>query len=170
MTLDQEREFHEFVAARSGQLLRVAYLLCGDVHRAQDLVQTTLLSCFNKWANICKREQPEAYVRRAMYRHQFNWWRSRARHPEVLMTAPPDRVASRDDTADAVVRHRIFEALRALPPRQRAVVVLRYYEDRSEAEVAELLGVSLGTVRSQAAKALAKLRNQYPDLAHSATP
>jgi len=80
---------------------------------------------------------------------------------------PPDRPAGGDHATETVLRHGLIEALRRLPPRQRAVVVLRYYEDRSEAEVAALLDISLGTVRSQASKALAKLRAYYPALDHS---
>jgi RNA polymerase sigma-70 factor (sigma-E family) len=158
---EHEREFREFVAARSPALLRTAYVLTGDTHHAQDLLQTALLACARRWTGIRHREQPEAYVRRALYRHQVNWWRARARRPEIL-TAPPDRPANGDHAAHTVLRHGLIEALRRLPARQRAVVVLRYYEDRPEAEVAQLLGISPGTVRSQASKALAKLRAYYP--------
>jgi RNA polymerase sigma-70 factor (sigma-E family) len=154
-------EFREFVAARSQSLLRAAYLLTGDVHLAQDLLQTALLATAGRWTRIRHREHPDAYVRRAMYRHQVNWWRARARRPETLVAAAPDRPGPRDTEADAVLRHGIVDALRALPARQRAVVVLRYYEDRPEAEVADVLGISVGTVRSQASKAMAKLRAHY---------
>jgi len=167
---EHEREFREFVAQRSAALLRVAYLLTGDVHHAQDLLQTTLLACARRWGRIRDREQPEAYVRRALYRHQVNRWRLRARRPETLVSALPERPDERDHAADTVLRQGVLDALRALPPRQRAVVVLRYYEDRSEAEVARLLGVTLGTVRSQTAKALAKLRAYRPALVDHAVP
>lgn len=161
MTPEHEREFREFVASRSPTLLRTAYLLTGEAHHAQDLLQTALLGCARHWHRIRNREQPDAYVRRAMYRHQINRWRARTRRPETLMTAPPDQPSGGDHASETVLRHSVMDALRALPPRQRAVVVLRYYEDRPEAEVAELLGVTLGTVRSQASKALAKLRLHY---------
>lgn len=164
MSPEHEREFREFVAARSAALLRTAYFLTGDAHRAQDLLQTALLACARRWGRIRDREQPEAYVRRALHRHQVNWWRARARRPETLVASTPERAVGHDHATDTVVRHGLIEALRTLPPRQRAVVVLRYYEDRPEAEVARLLDISLGTVRSQAAKALAKLRTHYPDL------
>lgn len=163
MSPEHQREFREFVATRSDALLRTAYFLTGDVHHAQDLLQTALLACARRWGRIRDRDQPEAYVRRALYRHQVNWWRARARRPETLVAAAPDRPAGRDHAADTALRHGLIEALRTLPPRQRAVVVLRYYEDRSEAEVARLLDISLGTVRSQASKALAKLRAHYPN-------
>ncbi|GAA1551031.1 SigE family RNA polymerase sigma factor [Dactylosporangium maewongense] len=165
MSPEDEREFREFVATRSAALLRTAYLLTGDTHLAQDLLQTALLGTVRRWAAIRRREHPEAYVRTAMYRHQINRWRLRSRRPETLVPATPDRAAGDDHAAETVVRHGVFDALRTLPARQRAVVVLRYYEDRSEAEVAQLLDISLGTVRSQASKALAKLRAAYPDLA-----
>lgn len=164
MRPEHEREFREFVAERSPALLRTAYLLTGDVHHAQDLLQTALIASARRWARIRDREQPEGYVRQALYRHQINWWRARARRPEVLAAAPPERPADRDHTTETVQRHALIEVLRRLPPRQRAVVVLRYYEDRPEAEVAQLLGISVGTVRSQASKALVKLRTYYADL------
>lgn len=161
MSPEHEREFSEFVAARSPALLRTAYLLTGDAHHAQDLLQTALMATAARWAGIRDRQHAEAYVRRAMYRHQINWWRARARRPETLVTAPPER-SSLDNHADLTVqRHGLIAALRRLPRRQRVVVVLRYYEDRSEAEVAALLGISLGTVRSQTSKALVKLRQHY---------
>jgi RNA polymerase sigma-70 factor (sigma-E family) len=169
MSPEDEREFREFVTARSASLLRVAYLLTGDVHHAQDLLQTALLGTVHRWGAIRRRDNPEAYVRTAMYRHQVNRWRLRSRRPETLMPFTPDRAAGDDHATDTVVRHGVFDALRALPARQRAVVVLRYYEDRSEAEVAQLLDISLGTVRSQASNALAKLRAAYPDLTPTRT-
>lgn len=164
MSPEHEREFREFVASRSEALLRTAYFLTGDVHHAQDLLQTALLACARRWHRIRDREQPEAYVRRALYRHQVNWWRARARRPEKLVASAPEHPTGRDHAADTALRHGLLEALRALPPRQRAVVVLRYYEDRPETEVARMLDISLGTVRSQAARALAKLRDHYPKL------
>lgn len=162
MSPEHEREFREFVATRSAGLLRTAYFLTGgDVHDAQDLLQTALMATARHWGRIVQRDQPEAYVRRALARHQINRWRSRARRPETLMSAPPDHAAGGEEQARVELRHGLLAALRVLPPRQRAVVVLRYYEDRPESEVARLLGVSVGTVRSQTAKALAKLRAAY---------
>jgi RNA polymerase sigma-70 factor (sigma-E family) len=165
MSPEHEREFRDFVAARSADLLRTAYFLTGgDIHDAQDLLQTALIATARRWSRIVRRDQPDAYVRRAMARHQINRWRSRTRRPETLVPAPPDHPADRDEQAGVDLRPGLMTALRALPPRQRAVVVLRYYEDRPEAEVAALLGTSVGTVRSQSAKALAKLRAIYPSL------
>jgi RNA polymerase sigma-70 factor (sigma-E family) len=163
MSPEHEREFREFVAARSAELLRTAYFLAGgDVHDAQDLLQTALIATARHWSRIVKRDQPEAYVRRALARHQINRWRSRRRRPETLVSALPDQPTGRDEQASVDLRDGLLSALRALPPRQRAVVVLRYYEDRSEAEVAALLHIAVGTVRSQSAKALARLRASYP--------
>lgn len=162
MSPEHEREFREFVAARSAGLLRTAYFLTGgDLHDAQDLLQTALMATARHWGRIEQRDQPEAYVRRALARHQINRWRSRARRPETLMSAPPDHATGGEEEARVELRHGLLGALRALPPRQRAVVVLRHYEDLSESEVARLLGVSVGTVRSQTTKALAKLRAAY---------
>jgi RNA polymerase sigma-70 factor (sigma-E family) len=161
MSPDQATEFREFVAARSTELLRTAYFLTGgDVHAAQDLLQIALIATARRWGNIRRQDRPEAYVRRAMARHQINRWRAMTRRPEVLMAAPPE-LPDRDQHADVDLREGLMAALRELPPRQRAVVVLRYYEDRSETEVAEMLNVSVGTVRSQTAKAVAKLRTRY---------
>jgi RNA polymerase sigma-70 factor (sigma-E family) len=165
MNREHEREFRDFVAARSAALLRTAYLLTGDAGHAQDLLQTALLATARRWGHIRHRDQPDGYVRRVLYRQQVNRWRARARRPETLMAEPPDRPAGRDHATELALRHDLIEALRSLPPRQRAIVVLRYYEDRSEAEVAALLDIALGTVRSQASRALAKLRQCYPDLA-----
>jgi RNA polymerase sigma-70 factor (sigma-E family) len=170
MTPEHEREFREFVTARSPALLRTAYLLTGDVHHAQDLLQTALLGAARRWSGIHRRDQPDAYVRRAMYNHQARWWRLRATRPESPMADPPQPAAAGDHAQQIADRDGLMGALRRLPPRQRAVVVLRYYEDRSEAEVASLLRISLGTVRSQASKALAKLRALEPSLATSSIP
>jgi RNA polymerase sigma-70 factor (sigma-E family) len=171
MSPDHEREFRELVAARATALLRTAYLLTGNPHDAQDLLQTALLATARRWSRIRNREQPEAYVRKAMYRHQINRWRTRARRPETLVAAPPEPLTpARDHAADTVLRQGLMAALLSLPPRQRAVVVLRYYEDRSEREVAALLDISLGTVRSQASKALARLRRCYPGLVDVSLP
>lgn len=162
MSPEHEREFREFVAARSPDLLRTAYYLTGDVHRAQDLLQTALLSCARRWSKIRAWDQPTAYVRKAMFRHQINWWRVRRNRLETPTETLPER--GHDPMAAWAVRDDLMSALRRLPPRQRAVVLLRYYEDRPESDVARILGVSIGTVRSQAAKALVKLRDRRAEL------
>ncbi|MEV0649073.1 SigE family RNA polymerase sigma factor [Phytomonospora sp. NPDC050363] len=162
MRPEHEREFREFVTARSADLLRTAYYLTGDAHRAQDLLQTALLSCARRWSRIRSWDQPMGYVRKAMFRHQINWWRVRRNRLEVSTGHIPDH--GHDPVSAWVIRDDLMTALRQLPPRQRAVVLLRYYEDRPESDVARILGVSIGTVRSQAAKALAKLRTRHGEL------
>ena len=147
-------EFDDFVASRSQALLRTAYLLTGDHALAEDLLQTALAKSWFAWGRISG--PPEPYVRRVIATTYATWWRRRWRseYPSVELpeAAGPDRTAGVDE------RDVLWRALGALPRRQRAVVVLRYYEDLSEAETAAALGVSRGTVKSQAAKALAALR------------
>lgn len=149
-----ERQFREFAATQSPALLRVAYLLTGDVHLAQDLVQSAFAACAKRWHKI---DEPYAYVRKAMYRSQYNAWRSRARKPESIVDAVPERPGA--DHAERVAERRdLLAALARLPYRQRLVVVLRHYEDRSETEVARMLGISPSGVRSQASRGIAALR------------
>ena len=143
-------EFDAFVVARSGSLLRTAYLLLGDEQRAEDLLQTALTKAWFAWARI--DWEPEAYVRRILVTTAASWWRRRWVVETPTAVVPEEATAAPDEHED------LWNALRHLPPRQRAVVVLRYLEDRSEAETARLLDCSPGTVKSQAAKALAKLR------------
>src|SRR5262249_32124680 len=148
------REFAEFAAARAGALIRVAYVLTGDQHAAEDLLQTALTRAAVSWGRI--HTSPEAYVRRVMYREQVSWWRRGAHHRETTMAAVPDRAAAAD--ASAETRVSLQQALRALPAGKRAVLVLRYFEDLPETQVASILGCSVGTVRSQTYKALTQLR------------
>ncbi len=153
-------DFEAFVATRSPALLRTAYLLTGgNAYDAEDLVQTALVRAVPAWPRI--RGNPEPYVRRIMVNENVSRWR-RHRGREVLTDAPPDRAASPDSGSDEV---ELRSALAALAPRQRAVVVLRYYEDLTERETAELLGISVGTVKSQARDALARLRRITADQA-----
>lgn len=146
-------EFDDFVMTRSPALLRTAYLLTHDEGRAEDLLQTALAKAWFAWSRV---EDPEAYVRRVMVTTSASWWRRRwtAETPSAVL---PDRSASAIPLAGDP-DHDLWVAIGHLPPRQRAVVVLRYLEDRTEAQTAELLRCSVGTVKSQAAKALAKLR------------
>ncbi len=150
--------FRDFVAARSPALVRSAWLLTGDEALAQDLVQTALAKTWERWERVERQDAPEGYVRRVMV-STFLSWRRRRWHGEVAVAAVPDRPLTADAFAEADTRRAVQSALRELPPRQRAVVVLRYFDDLTEAQTAELLGCAVGTVKSQAAKALAKLRN-----------
>jgi RNA polymerase sigma-70 factor (sigma-E family) len=145
--------FDAFVAARTPALVRTAYLLTGDWQRAEDLLQTALMRCYGRWERI---REPDAYVRRALVLTYAGWRRRRwsGEHPSAV----PDQPVEHDATAAVDARADLVRLLATLPARQRAVVVLRFYEDLSESEVAALLGVSVGTVKSQASKALARLR------------
>jgi RNA polymerase sigma-70 factor (sigma-E family) len=146
--------FDEFVGGRSQALLRTAYLLTGDHALAEDLLQTALTKCWFAWGRI--DGPPEPYVRRAIATTYATWWRRKWRAERPTGSLPERATAAGTGTVDD--RDALWRALGALPRRQRAVVVLRYYEDLSEAETATALGVSVGTVKSQAAKALATLR------------
>jgi RNA polymerase sigma-70 factor (sigma-E family) len=148
--------FREFVVARSTAMLRSAYLLTGDRGRAEDLLQTALVKAWPRWSRVNRDGTGEAYVRRVMYTTYATWWRRRWRG-EVPTAELPDAVA-RDAYASVAERTELLRALAELSAGQRAVVVLRYFEDRSEVETAELLGCSVGTVKSQCARALARLR------------
>jgi RNA polymerase sigma-70 factor (sigma-E family) len=154
------RDFTEFAAARSGELIRLAYVLTGDQHAAEDLLQNALTRAAAHWGRI--HTSPEQYVRTIMYREQVSWWRRRARRPETVMAELPEQAALAPE-ADVADRLALRDALRALPPGKRAVLVLRYLEDLPERQVADILGCSVGTVRSQAHKAVAQLRSLVTD-------
>ncbi|MFI0514489.1 RNA polymerase sigma-70 factor (sigma-E family) [Streptomyces canus] len=163
MQAELEDRFQEFVRARWSHLVRTAYLLTGDTHHAEDLTQTALAKAYRSWRRVSRSDNPEAYVRRMLVTCNSDRFRKR-RVKESLTDAPPEP-ASRDEAVARVdERGVLMAALAQLPPRQRAVVVMRYWEDLSEAEAAEVLGCSQGTVKSQASKGLAKLRT-YPGLA-----
>ncbi|MER7559755.1 SigE family RNA polymerase sigma factor [Nocardioides sp. NPDC126508] len=151
--------FEEFVAGRRPALLRTAFLLTGHAEDAEDLVQTTLIKVVPKWARI--KDNPEAYVRKVLAREATTRWRTR-RWRETVVEHLPDREATGPDPTSSVA---VRDALLRLPPRQRAVIVLRYYDDLTERETAAALGVSIGTVKSQTSDALARLRTLIPDLA-----
>jgi RNA polymerase sigma-70 factor (sigma-E family) len=153
--------FEEYVRARNAALSRVAYLLTGDHHLAEDLVQQALLRVVGRWSRIVASGDPDAYVRRVLYHLHISWWRRR--RPAV----PTAEVArSSPDPSDAVVASiAVRRALARLGPRQRAVLILRYFEDLSESQTAQVLGVSVGTVKSQARDGLARLRTLAPELA-----
>jgi RNA polymerase sigma-70 factor (sigma-E family) len=149
-------DFEEFVVARRVALLRTAYLLTGNHHDAEDLVQSALIKVVPKWARI--RDHPEPYVRRVLARESVSRRRGR-RWREVYTDVVPE--AMHHDSTDSTDRIALLEDLRRLSPRQRAVLVLRYFDDLTEADTAAALGISVGTVKSQAHDALAHLRNQH---------
>jgi RNA polymerase sigma-70 factor (sigma-E family) len=155
VTLDRDTAFSAFVATRSRHLLQAAYLLTGDPHRAEDLLQTALTRCYLRWDRI--EGDQEGYVRRALVNAHIDWWRRRPWREEPTDELPEVQLS--DTTNDLAVRDAVLTALATLSRRQRAVVVLRYYEDLSEAEIAAVLGCSPGTVKSAASRAMAKLRD-----------
>jgi len=150
--------FESFVVARRSALLRTAYLLTGNAADAEDLVQVALVRTVPHWHKI--HTDAEAYVRRVLVRESVSRWRAR-RWREVTSARLPDAVAPANDQDELIV---LREALSELAPRQRAVIVLRYFEDLTERQTAEALGISVGTVKSQARDALARLRALLPDV------
>ena len=146
-------EFDPFVVARSPALLRTAYLLVRDESLAEDLLQTALAKAWFAWGRI--EGDPEHYIRRILVNTAASWWRRKWRGELPTEVLPERRGATGSESGGD---QDLWDALGRLPVRQRAVVVLRYLEDRTEADTADLLGCSVGTVKSQCAKALAKLR------------
>ncbi|MEU8392929.1 SigE family RNA polymerase sigma factor [Micromonospora sp. NPDC048842] len=165
-----EEQFREFVAARSAALLRTAYLLTGDWATAEDLLQTALTKTYLAWKRLGGIEAVEPYARRVMVNTSTSWWRRRW-HGERPTEVLPER-AGVDEIEQQLDRDLLWRHLRELPNRQRAVLVLRYYEDMSEAQTAAMLDISPGTVKSQSSRALATLRRRLgadaPELAAAA--
>jgi RNA polymerase sigma-70 factor (sigma-E family) len=155
--------FTQFVEVRQRALLRTAWLLTGDWALAEDLVQTALARSWPRWERIRRRDDPEFYVRRVMVNTWVSWSRRRWRG-EQPSGKLPDGQAPGDMAAEVAVRIAVRSALGSLNARQRAVVVLRVFDDLSEAQVAQVLGCAVGTVKSSMARAIARLR-QDPRLA-----
>ena len=151
--------FDAFVRESSPGLARLAFLLTGDRQLGEDLVQTALSKVLPHWSRIAADGDPGPYVRTVMVRTAIGW-RRRRWNGETPATTLPEPTAASDFSGALDTRERLRAVLSTLPARQRAVIVLRFYEDRTEADVADLLGCSVGTVKSQAAKALTKLRAQ----------
>jgi len=151
----QVEEFDRFVRTSYPALVRLGYLMTGDRGRGEDLVQTTLVKVFTHWGSLRSTSAAGAYTRKAMVREASRWRRRRwsAERPTLVVDSPARDVSDETARADAVRR-----ALQDLPVAQRAVVVLRYFEQRSEAEIGDLLNIPPGTVKSRAARALASLR------------
>lgn len=151
--------FEAFVAARTAALARTAYLLTGDAHLAEDLVQSALLKAAEHWGRI--HTSPEAYVRRTMYHHQVSWWRRRRDVREQTIEGYDAEHRSSDPDVALSVR----DALALLTARQRTVLVLRFFEDLTEQQVAGVLGISRGSVKSTTRQAIERLRRLAPHLA-----
>jgi RNA polymerase sigma-70 factor (sigma-E family) len=149
-------EFREFARVRASPLHRSAYLLCGDWHLAHDHVQETLAKAYQHWPRVRQADNPDAYVRRILVNEIRGRWRRRANDPPV--TAYAAEPAAPDATDDIARRDQLRRALLALPLQQRATVVLRYLEGLTQAETAQALGCSEGTVKSHSSRALGALR------------
>ncbi|MFD9905968.1 SigE family RNA polymerase sigma factor [Streptomyces sp. NPDC059063] len=162
MDAESQERFREFVESRSSALLRTAVLLSGgDRHAGEDLLQNALVKAAGRWSRI---EDPEAYVRQVLYRQQVSRWRLKWPRREVAVAEPPERPGD-DGVGGAELRIVMRGALARLTPRQRSVLVLRYFEDLPEADVARILGCTVGTVRSTTHRSLARLRALAPELA-----
>jgi RNA polymerase sigma-70 factor (sigma-E family) len=159
-------DFDDFASTRGPALLRFAYLLTGDAHAAEDLVQEGLARAHLRWSKLQHFDLPEAYVRKAMLNHYLSWRRRRS-STEIAVARPPDRAAADSDAAErVVVRHDLWRLLLTLPRMQRAVLVLRYYEDLDDEHIAGLLGCARPTVRVHVARALQRLRAALPEPNH----
>ncbi|MFF0088494.1 SigE family RNA polymerase sigma factor [Streptomyces canus] len=166
MNAEGLESFRDFVDSRSSALLKTAVLLCGgDQHAGEDLLQNALVKTAGRWQKI---DEPEAYVRQVLYRQQVSRWRLKWPRREVSVAEPPEPTGSGEPGADtaaaAELRLVMRQALSRLTARQRTVLVLRYFEDLPEADVARLLGCSVGTVRSTTHRSLARLRQLAPEL------
>jgi RNA polymerase sigma-70 factor (sigma-E family) len=164
-TTDCAREFTAFVEDRGTTLARTAYLIAGDEHRAEDVLQTALAETYVRWHKLRRPEAAEAYVRRAIVTANAAWWRRRSSR-ETPHDDLPHGVLS-DQADELVVRHTLLPLLRQLSPRQRAVIVLRFFDDLSEAETAKALGCSAGAVKQHTARGLERLRvlmHESPEL------
>lgn len=162
MVADTSRvAFEDFVRARTPALSRTAYLLTGDAHLAEDLVQTALFKAARAWHRI--EGNPEPYVRRILYTQNVSWWRRRRLQETVLGSYDAAAPASGTET-DSDLRLSLEDALRRLTPRQRTVLVLRFFEDLTEVQTGHVLGIGAGTVKSTTREALARLRKLAPHL------
>jgi RNA polymerase sigma-70 factor (sigma-E family) len=159
---DKDAEFAEYMAARQPGLLRTAYLLTGDRHTAEDLVQTALAKLYLSWDKVQRRELVDGYVRRILVNEHNSLWRRSWKRREVTTEYVPETPAPYDEPDDGQGRA-LWEFVQTLPKKQRAAIVLRYYEELSEAETAAVLGVSVGTVKSQTSRALATMRSKVDE-------
>ena len=161
----QEQEFRQFVTSRQTSLLRTAYLLTGSLHSAEDLLQTALTKTYLAWPRIKDKSLAERYVRTTMSRTWVSWWRRRSHDERATATLPevPFHDAAGED------RDEVWQALATLSVRQRAVLVLRFYEDLSESEIADVLGCSPGAVKSHASRGLKAMRALLGDAVNGVT-
>jgi len=151
--------FEAFVAARGSAVLRHAYVLTGDRFLAEDLVQETLAHLYRRWDRVAATSSPEAYVKTSVTR-QFLSWRRRKSSGERPTEHVPENPAADDATDEVAGDDALWRLLATLPRKQRAILALRYYDDQSDVQIAEILGVSASNVRAQASRGLAALREQ----------
>ncbi|MEN3534939.1 SigE family RNA polymerase sigma factor [Microbispora sp. ZYX-F-249] len=156
--MDDAPDFADFAADRIDALFRYAYMLTGNPHDAADLVQEAMVRLRGSWPRVQHKHNPESYVKTTITRLHISVWRRRRREHLAWEVPEQSQPAAEPPPLD------LWDELVKLPKRQRAVLVLRYYEDRSDAEIAEILGISPGTVRSQASRALGKLRDTVTPL------
>jgi RNA polymerase sigma-70 factor (sigma-E family) len=164
MTIRSQEEISGFAALveeRSPALLRTAYVVVGDRQLAQDLLQEALVKAYVAWPRLRDTTKAEAYVRRTIVTTAISWRRRRSFHERPVQDLPDAN--NPDETDRLATQDALWEQVRALPPRQRAALVLRYYEDLTETETAEVMGCSVGTVKSQVAAALGKLRGRVDE-------
>lgn len=157
---DRDAEFSEYMAARQPSLLRTAYLLTGDRHTAEDLVQTALAKLYLSWDKVLRHDSLDGYVRRILVNEHNSLWRRPWKKRETTTSELPEEAA---EPAPGSHDADLWALVQTLPRKQRAAVVLRYYEELSEAETAAVLGVSVGTVKSQTSRALDTLRTRVGD-------
>ena len=171
MVVRKSREataFTEFMSARSATLFRTAYLIVGDHQLAQDLLQESLIKTYIAWQRLRDLSKAEAYTRKTIVTTAISWRRRRSFHERPTDFLPDTGVS---DSGEAVATHASMVIyLRTLPPRQRAAIVLRYYEDLSEAQTAQVMGCSVGAVKSQVSSGLARLRNSLGQAFDETTP
>jgi RNA polymerase sigma-70 factor (sigma-E family) len=161
----RDADFGDYLAARQPALLRTAYLLTGDRDQAEDLLQTSLAKLYLAWDRVQDRGSVDGYLRRIMVIERNSVWRRAWRRREITTAQVPD-TAPHKDAYDDGSHDELWRVVRSLPERARAVVVLRYYEQMTEAEVADALGISVGTVKSQCSRAMATLRQRIPAHLH----
>ena len=168
MSQGRDAEFTAYLHARQPSLLRTAYLLTGDRHTAEDVLQTSLAKLYLAWDKVRDRDSVDAYVRRIMVNENNSLWRRPWKRREHASDALPD--AAYVDEYDDGRGPALWEVVQSLPPKARAVVVLRYYEQLSEAETADVLGISVGTVKSQCSRAISAMRERVPADLHPGHP
>jgi RNA polymerase sigma-70 factor (sigma-E family) len=154
-------DFEEWAHARSAALARSAYLLTTDIHLAEDLAQETLVRVAQRWPRLGSDGYPDAFARVVMHRLAVDAWRRRRSRPTEFPGAPPERAGAGDAVEERLL---LLDALSRITAKQRAVLVLRFYEDLTEVQTAEVLGVSVNTVKSQTRDAISRIRALAPEL------